>query len=241
MTDVAADATVTDVAADATATDAAADATATDAAAADTTVTDEALASGDEDFSEEEEFYEDETSDLPSEVSVALDNLTLPELQLKLADLQTQLDALRASSMEKLKPKLDEIQAKIAAGEDFDKLVGEYGEDEGMENEELKKTGYYVSENSQMWDDAFTTAAMALQKVGDVSQPVLSQSGVHLIKYIADVTPGPVPLETIKDVIREQALEQAKSDLYDQTVNGWVTAAGAKTYADRLIIPSTAG
>ena len=225
--DAAADTTVTD--------EAAADATVTDDAAADTAVTEEG------DFAEGEEFTEDETSDQPTEGSVALDNLTLPELQAKLADLKTQLDALKAASMEKLKPRLDEIQAKITAGEDFEKLIDEYGEDDGMKIEPTKTQGYYVSQNSQMWDDAFTTAAMALQKVGDVSQPVLSQSGVHIIKYIGDVTPGPVPLETIKDVIRDQALEQAKSDLYDETVNGWVQAAGAKTYVDRLVDESTAG
>jgi parvulin-like peptidyl-prolyl isomerase len=248
-TDAAAtDAAATDaVATDAAATDAVAaeatpavEAATTDEAAADATVT-EAPASEEGDFGEDEEFSEDDTADQPSEESVALDNLTLPELQAKLSDLQTQLDALKAASMEKLRPKLDEIQAKITAGEDFEKLIEAYGEDDGMKTEPTKTNGYYVSENSQMWDDAFTTAAMALQKVGDVSQPVLSQSGVHIIKYIGDVTPGPVPLETIKDVIRDQALEQAKSDLYDQTVNGWVAAAGAKTYVDRLVDETPAG
>lgn len=232
---------VSDLEADAAQDAGAAGDTAGDATTADEATAGETTASGDEDFTEDAEFSEDETSDQPSEESVALDNLTLPELQAKLADLQKQLDELKAASMEKLKPKLDEIQAKIAAGDDFDKLIEEYGEDEGMKTEPTRTNGYYVSENSQMWDDAFIAGAMALKKVGDVSQPVLSQSGVHIIKYIADVTPGPVPLDTIKDVIREQALEQAKSDLYDQTVNGWVQAANVKTYVDRLVDPPTAG
>ena len=239
--DTTADATVTDeTAVDAAVTDAAADATVTEAPA-DASVADDTAAADEADFSEDAAISEDDTADQLSEESVALDNLSLPELQAKLTNLQTRLDALEAASMEKLKPKLDEIQAKIAAGEDFDKLIEEYGEDEGMTTEPTMTQGYYVSEHSQMWDDAFTTAAMALQKIGDISQPVLSQSGAHIIKYVADVTPGPVPLETIKDVIRDQALDQAKSDLYDQTVNGWVQAAGAKTYVDRLVDQGAAG
>ena len=137
-----------------------------------------------------------------------------------------------------MQPKVDEIQQKIAAGEDFDKLIEEYGEDDGMKTEPTKTNGYYVSQNSQMWDDEFTSAAMALAKVGDVSGPVLSQSGIHIIKYIADVTPGAVPLEKVKDEIKAQTLDQAKSDLYDQTVQGWVTDANAKTYVDKLVDPA---
>ena len=137
-----------------------------------------------------------------------------------------------------MQPKVDEIQQKIASGEDFDKLIEQYGQDDGMKTEPTKTNGYYVSQDSQMWDDEFTAAAMALAKVGDVSGPVLSQSGVHIIKYIGDVTPGAVPLEKVKDEIKSQTLDQAKSDLYDQTVQGWVAEAHAKTYVDKLVDPA---
>ncbi len=194
-------------------------------------------ADGDETFADEGELFEDETDDTTAD-EVALENLTLPELETKRADLATQLDAARTAAIAKLQPKIDEIQAKIAAGEDFDKLIGEYGEDEGMTTEPTKTNGYYVSADSQMWDDAFTTAAMALEKVGDVSEPVLSQSGLHIIKYIADVTPGAVPLDQVREEISAEALETAKNDHYDETVQGWVTEANAKTYVDRLVDPT---
>ena len=202
---------------------------------------DEAVATGDEDFVDDSGLVEEDLTDEGTEDISALDNLTLPELEAKRTELTKQLDTLKAATLAKLQPKIDEIQVKINAGEDFEKLIEQYGEDDGMKTEPTKTNGYYVSATSQMWDDAFTTAAMALAKVGDVSSPVLGQSGVHIIKYVADVTPGPVPLETIKDVIRDQALDQAKSDLYDQTVNGWVQAAGAKTYVDRLVDQGAAG
>ncbi len=205
----------------------------------DGAASDEALTEGEEDFSEDSEFAEDGSIDaasdeVASEDDAALENLTLPELEAKKADLTTQLDALKAAALARLQPKIDEIQTKIAAGEDFDMLIEAYGEDDGMKTEPTKTNGYYVSESSQMWDDEFTTAAMALLKVGDVSAPVLSLSGVHIIKYIADVTPGAVPLEKVKAEIQAETLDTAKNDLYDQTVSGWVTAANAKTYVDKL-------
>ena len=204
-------------------------------------------ASGNQDFSDDTDFSEDDSanaadnSEAASEDAAALENLTLPELQQKLTDLEAQLDALKSSLLTKMQPKVDEIQQKIASGEDFDKLIEQYGQDDGMKTEPTKTNGYYVSQDSQMWDDEFTTAAMALAKVGDVSGPVLSQSGVHIIKYIGDVTPGAVPLEKVKDEIKTQTLDQAKSDLYDQTVQGWVTEAHAKTYVDNLVDPAPSG
>ena len=247
QTDEAVDAAVLDDTAAATAT-AAADATAApDATAADdatltpdAAATDETLADGEESFADNSEFTEDDSTDAAldeagSEDSASLENLTLPELEAKKADLTTQLDALKSAALAKLQPKIDEIQAKITAGEDFDKLIEAYGEDDGMKNEPTKTNGYYVSEGSQMWDDEFTTASMALLKVGDVSGPVLGQSGVHIIKYITDVTPGAVPLEKVKEEIQAQTLDTAKNDFYDESVSGWVTAANAKTYVDRLV------
>ena len=195
---------------------------------------DEAVATGDEDFVDDSGLVEEDLTDEGTEDISALDNLTLPELEAKRTELTKQLDTLKAATLAKLQPKIDEIQVKINAGEDFEKLIEQYGEDDGMKTEPTKTNGYYVSATSQMWDDAFTTAAMALAKVGDVSSPVLGQSGVHIIKYIGDVAPGAVPLETVKEEIKAQALEQAKNDLYDTTVSKWVSEANAKTYVDRL-------
>lgn len=210
------------------------DAAADEDAALEDAEAEETIATGDEDFVEEGELVEEDSADEETEDVTELDNLTLPELEAKRTELTQQLETLKAAALAKLQPKIDEIQAKINAGEDFEKLIEEYGEDDGMKNEPTKTNGYYVSATSQMWDDAFTTAAMALSKVGDVSGPVLGQSGVHIIKYIADVTPGAVPLEKVREEIEAQALEEAKNDLYDTTVSKWVSEANVKTYVDRM-------
>lgn len=192
----------------------------------------EALSSGDQDFTEEGDL--DAAGENVTDDTAALDKLTLPELETRKAELEGQIEALKAACLAKLQPTVTEIQSKIQAGEDFDKLIEQYGQDEGMKSDPTKSTGYYVSEGSQMWDDEFTTGAMALQKVGDVSGPVLSQSGVHLIKYIGDLTPGAVPLAQIESAIRQEALDEAQNALYDSTVGKWVAEANVKTYVDRM-------
>lgn len=75
------------------------------------------------------------------------------------------------------KKKIDEIYAKVKAGEDFAKLAKEYSEDGSKEDG-----------GSLGWVDAnvnfvpeFKTAMMKL-KAGEYSEPVKSQFGYHIIK-----------------------------------------------------------
>ena len=55
---------------------------------------------------------------------------------------------------------------------------------------------------------------MALEKVGDVSEPVLTGYGIHLILYSADLTPGAVPLEDVREALTETALTDAQQAAY---------------------------
>ena len=80
----------------------------------------------------------------------------------------------------------------------------------------------------------FTEAAMALVKVGDVSEPFKTSYGIHIVKYVSDVTEGAVPLDTVKDTLSAELLTQKQDDLYNTTVEQWVTEANAKTYLDRM-------
>ena len=153
-------------------------------------------------------------------------------------ELQAQIDAQEAAiaaAQEELAPlaeacladvqdTLDEIRSRMDAGEDFQTLIDEYGEDPGMQNEPTASLGYYVSADSTSWDTAFRDAAMLLSNVGDVSEPVLGMSGVHIIRYESDVTPGPVPLEDVRDQLYDEALAAAREENYAALLEGWVAA-----------------
>lgn len=157
---------------------------------------------------------------------------TAEEIQTDIDEAEKNLESLKADAekaeadcLASVQDKLDEIYEKIKDGEDFGALIEEYGEDPGMQNEPTKTRGYYVSSASTTWDQHFTDGAMALEKVGDVSEkPVISSSGVHIIRYESDVTPGAVALEDVHDALYDQTLEEKKSDHFTSELDAWVEA-----------------
>ncbi len=156
------------------------------------------------------------------------------QLEADIADLQTQLTAAQDTAYAAIQPKVDEIEAKLAAGTDFDALLTEYGEDTGMQSEPAKSNGYPVCAGDTNYVDDFTTNAMSLVKIGDVSTPFRTEYGIHIVKYVSDITEGAVPLADVKDATKAELLSTKQDDLYTSTVKQWVTDANAKIYKDRL-------
>ena len=75
----------------------------------------------------------------------------------------------------------EEIKARLAAGEDFAKLATEFSADSGS-----KGQGGDLGFSS---GDAFPTefeAALTKLKVGEISAPVKTESGVHIIKLVSE-------------------------------------------------------
>jgi parvulin-like peptidyl-prolyl isomerase len=143
----------------------------------------------------------------------------------EIATLQTDLDAKKATCIASVQTKLDEIYAKLAAGEAFDDLMAEYGEDPGMQSDPAMTRGYYVSATSTTWDTHFRDGAMALASVGDYTlEPVISSSGVHIIYYNSDVPPGAVPLADIHDQFYTVALSDAQDTYMSEQLASWVAA-----------------
>jgi parvulin-like peptidyl-prolyl isomerase len=137
------------------------------------------------------------------------------------ADANTQLDALLAEAQ----PQVDEVVEKIKAGEDFQSLIDTYGEDPGMQTgAATAETGYYVCDGAS-FDEAFLAAAMALQAVGDVSDPVLGSYGYHIIRYESDVTPGAMDYDSVKEDLTSQTLSTAQSDAFSSALEAWKAAA----------------
>ncbi len=161
-------------------------------------------------------------------------NAQKAELEATLSDLNAKLDAAKESAYAALQPTVDEIVAKLNAGEDFDALMAQYGEDTGMQSDPGKTDGYLVCAGDSNWVSEFTEAAMTLVKAGDVSAPFRTKFGIHIVKYVNDVTEGAVPLADVKDTISADLLTTKQDDLYNNTVSGWVTDANPKIYKDRL-------
>lgn len=129
-----------------------------------------------------------------------------------------------------------EIYAKIEAGEDFDALIEEYGEDPGMQNEPYKTEGYILSEaNASDYYEEFSAAALALENEGDITpEAVQSSKGKHIIKKCGPVEAKTVTLDEVKDTIREQVETERKNDLYQEHLAQWKEEVKIVKYYDRV-------
>ncbi|NLF26647.1 MAG: hypothetical protein GX592_02015 [Clostridiales bacterium] len=157
----------------------------------------------------------------------------IAQVEASIADAKAELPALANACLENVRAKLDDIQEKLDGGEDFLTLIDEYGEDPGMKNEPTRTRGYCVSAASTTWDPAFKNAAMLLESVGDVSEPVVGSSGVHIIRYESDVTPGAVPLDQVREALKEETLEKQREEHYAAKLAEWVEALNPVYHYDR--------
>ncbi len=87
-------------------------------------------------------------------------------------------------------------RAKILAGEDFGAFAMQFSEDGSAMNK-----GQLDWMGRAELDPAFAAAAFALKKPGDISEPVLSQFGWHLIKLDDRRAAGPRPYEEVRPLI----------------------------------------
>ena len=71
-----------------------------------------------------------------------------------------------------------QVEAKIAAGADFAALAREFSDDKATK----VRGGHIGWFNAKQMDPDFAGAAFALKKAGDISPPVLSRFGYHVIR-----------------------------------------------------------
>ena len=112
------------------------------------------------------------------------------------------------------------IKEKIDAGEDFETLLTEYNSDPGMQSDAYA-AGYLVGEGAS-FVESFLTASLALEKDGDVSAPVQSDYGWHIIKRVSTEAAHEIPYADVKDAFDtyEQAIYQQQ--FYNDKIAAWV-------------------
>ena len=146
------------------------------------------------------------------------------------AELQAELDALYAP----LEEKADQAISEFEGGEDFDKLIDKYGDEGTLSAGAFSSTGYYISESTTMWPRAFVEAGMALAAPGDVSPAVRSEDGVHVVRYIANVESGAVPLSNVSSRLTTETQSVEKQRAYDAQLQTWMDEANVKYYPERM-------
>lgn len=101
------------------------------------------------------------------------------------------------------KAKIEEIQARLAKGEDFAALAKELSQDPGS----ASKGGDLGYAGQGVYDPAFETALYALKK-DQVSAPVRSSFGWHLIKLLGVEAPSVPTFASLKDKLTHELKAQ---------------------------------
>ena len=120
--------------------------------------------------------------------------------------------------IDSLQPTLDEIYARFNAGESFESLIAEYNTDPGMTGDTLTE-GYKVHAESMTYVQEFTDGAFSekMQQPGDISDPVVTSYGVHVLYYLKDIPAGAVAMtEDEKEYYGGYALSEKQFDAAEQ-------------------------
>lgn len=169
----------------------------------------------------------EEPTATPGEIEASTEQVETQIAQLveENATAQTQLDELQTQAYAQIETTASEALEKAQAGEDFDELIATYGEDDGMKEEPYASQGYPVCEGLTAYVTEFQDAAMALEKVGDISGLVKTSYGYHILQYAQDIPSGPVAYETVEEDLRAQMLSEKQSAAYTAKVDEWVAEA----------------
>lgn len=106
-----------------------------------------------------------------------------------------------------------EIDAKLKQGQSFATLVQQYSEDPLSKKEQGKIDGYTVG----AFGDAFDKAVLAL-KQGQVSTPVKSDYGYHLIRLDQINAQNVPPLAQVREQMVAQAKQKKLENVFQDTV-----------------------
>ncbi len=120
--------------------------------------------------------------------------------------------------------KANAVLAKIRGGEEFDAMMKLYNED--ASTEEQMEAGYPASAGCLLYGDEYIAAAMALEKVGDVSDVIVTDYGYFIIEYASDMTAGAADFEAVKEQETAAALEAKKNEAYSAYIDTMLNDSG---------------
>lgn len=165
------------------------------------------------------------------EAELAKEGADTAALNTTKAEIEAKIDAIFAT----IEPKVQEIMDKLAAGEDFIALMEEYGEDPGMQSEPYATEGYTVHADSTQWVIPFRDGAMALEKVGDISQPIRTSYGLHIIRYEGDVEAGAADYESVKEELMSEVQDTLMNNYYNDLIDQWRAEAEITIYLENFV------
>ena len=126
-------------------------------------------------------------------------------------------------------------KAKIDSGEaTFEEIYSEYEANKTSGTKPLSEDLGYVENEEEGFDTDFL-AGFKVLKEGEISAPVKSSFGYHIIKVEGVQSEEKVTsLDEVKDTIKSTLLSNKQEELYNSTLEQWKKDLNVKLYEDRL-------
>lgn len=128
---------------------------------------------------------------------------------------------------------VDAINVAHAAGIDFDSLINKYSTDKNEQN--LEKGGYPVHPDSKNWPEDFIKAVVALKVPGELSEPVLTDMGIHILYYASDIPAGEHELTPEeRETLNASALHYYQNQELEKLIAVWRDEYEIETHPELL-------
>ena len=156
------------------------------------------------------------------------------EAEAEMTAARTAYDEKRKALAEPLvAPQVQEIRAEWEKGTDISSLIRKYSTDTGDKN--LAGGGYPVHPDSKNWSPEFLAAALALEKPGDLSEPVYTDLGIHLLYYASDIPGGAHELtESERETLVSSATWYYQGLELEKLIERWKTEHEIETHPELL-------
>lgn len=126
---------------------------------------------------------------------------------------------------------VDTIRQATEAGIRFEDSIKKYS----IDQQYVEGNGFQFHPNSKRWPEPFGEAIAAMEKPGDLSEPVASDDGVHIFCYMGDVPAGVHTLTDEERVALEQsALRAAQKKKLDELVQEWKADYEIETHPELI-------
>lgn len=130
------------------------------------------------------------------------------------------------------KGKAEALLARLKAGEDFAKLASENSDDTGSKT----KGGDLGFFGKGKMAPQFEAKAFSMQP-GEISEPVETKFGYHIIKVEAKKEAGIEPFEQVKDKVKERLKAFIKKTKTEEFMAKAYKDAGVELYLDNIKLP----
>jgi len=165
-------------------------------------------------------------------ILIKLDEEVTKEIEeLRRGQKEDEANQLREEKLKEIKAKADEVLALVKAGEDFEQLIKDHGQDPGMENEKYKD-GYTMLRDESMRPE-FLEASFELDQ-DEVSDLVATDNGYHIIKVYEAKEAKIIKYEDIKEDLEKIVLEEKRNKESNSIIETWIEEAKIEKFEKRL-------